>query len=232
MCKLNVKKELIEGEEIWVSCSGGVDSIAGAHYLFNKLKKDVRLFHYNHNLRAQNDKMQEAVERFAEDFELPLKVRKLTSPQGSGEAELRHNRYLSLQEVANQGTVVTCHHLDDCVESYLMNCFNGTPEYNPIPLSTVFGMTRVIRPFLLTPKLAFQKYSTENNLSQYIVDDETNDDQSYRRNWVRNRARPVIEEQYPGVKKVVFKKVEESYRRYFYEQSMTDPRTGFVWEGK
>ena len=211
MCKFNVKKDLIVGEEIWVSCSGGIDSIVGAHYLSRKLKLRVKLFHYNHNLRSQNDQMQEAVQRFAEDHGLQLEVRKLQNFQGSGEAELRHNRYLSLQQLVSQGTVVTCHHLDDCVESYLMNCFNGVPEYCPIPPSTVFGETRVVRPFLLTPKKAFERYSTEYNLDSYIVDDETNLDQGYRRNWVRHRARPVIQEHYPGIQKVVFKKMVEFY---------------------
>lgn len=227
MCKFNVKKELIGGEKVWVSCSGGVDSIAGAHYLFNKLKLQVKLFHYNHNLRAQNDEMEESVRKFAADFNIPLEVRKLTDLQGSGEAELRHNRYLSLQRVVNQGTVVTCHHLDDCVESYLMNCFNGVPEYSPIPVSTVFGETQVVRPFLVTPKRAFERYSTEYDLDKYLVEDETNRDQSYRRNWVRHRCRPIVEEHYPGIRKVVFKKMDRAYTEYIRDHS-----TEFKWEGK
>lgn len=232
MSKFNVKNELIEGEEIWVSCSGGIDSIAGAHYLLKKLKLQVKLFHYNHNLRDQNDEMEEAVRKFAADYNLPIVVKKLTQMCGTGEAELRHNRYLTLQAVANQGTVVTCHHLDDCIESYLMNCFNGTPEYSPIPVSTKFGDTQVVRPFLLTPKKVFSGYASAYNLDEYIVEDETNQDQKYRRNWVRHRARPVIEEHYPGIRKVVLKKVEDSYRKFLYEKKMSDPRTGYVWEGK
>lgn len=209
MCKINCQKELVN-DDVWVACSGGVDSIVVAHYILHKLKRNVKLFHYNHNLREQNDHMEAAVSRFAGDFDLHLRVHTMRVP-ATGEAEMRHNRYLALQRQVGPGQCVTSHHLDDCVESYLMNCFNGVPEHCPIPIRTMFDKTQVIRPFLLTPKLAFQKYSTEYDLDKYVVEDDTNVDQKYRRNWVRHRARPMIEEEYPGLKKVVFKKMVEFY---------------------
>ena len=219
MTRINCKKELV-GDSVWVACSGGVDSIAIAHYLLNKLKRDVRLFHYNHNQRPQNDKMEEAVRKFAVNFNLPLEVRRLNFPV-KGEDELRHNRYLALQGVAKGDEVIMGHHLNDCVESYLMNCFNGVPEYAPIPILGLFGMTRVIRPFMLTPKLGFENYAAAYNLNDYIVQDETNSDTKYRRNWIRNRCIPMIEEEYPGLEKIVFKKMEREYRNIYYQKKIT-----------
>lgn len=215
MSKFNVKKGLITSNDLWLSCSGGVDSIAGAYYLLRKLKLDIKLFHYNHNLRSENDEMESSVINFAEEFNLHLEVRRLSDLNVTSEADLRHYRYSALQEVVGTGTVVTCHHLDDCVESYLMNCFNGVGDHDPIPPYTKFGSTSVIRPFLLTPKTIFERFSTHYNLDRFVVEDETNQDHKYRRNWVRHRCRPVIEEHYPGIRKVVLKKVEDSYKKYF-----------------
>ena len=218
MSKINCKKDIV-GDEIWVSCSGGVDSIAGAHYLMKKLKRKVKLFHYNHRLREQNDDMELSVTKFAQKFNLLLEIRHRegTLNEPLSEASLRNLRLRSMQSVVGEDDIVFCHHLDDCVESYLMNCFNGVPEYCPIPVMTRFEFvdlepkTRVLRPFLLTPKSSFERYSTEYNLDKFVVEDETNRDQKYRRNWVRHRARPVIEEHYPGIQKVVFKKMVEFY---------------------
>lgn len=218
------------GDSIWVACSGGVDSIAIAHYLVNKLKREVKLFHYNHNLRPQNNKMEAAVAKFAGDYDLELSAHSHSFPATS-ENEMRSNRYLALQRIVRVGDCITCHHLNDCVESYLMNCFNGVGDYCPIPICTKFGFTNVIRPFLLTPKRVLEKYAAHHNLYDYIVEDETNCDTKYRRNWVRHRAIPMIEEEYPGLEKVVFKKMKQEYDRISYRDRMTDP-SGYVWEGK
>ena len=104
--------------------------------------------------------------------------------------------------------MVVCHHLDDCVESYLMNCFNGVPEYVPIPFRTSWGDVEVVRPFLLTGKEDFRGYVERHGLMRYVTEDELNGDLSLRRNWVRNCLRPMVETRYVGLSKVVKKKIE------------------------
>ncbi len=214
MRRFNVQKNLIEGEEIWVSCSGGVDSIAGAHFILTKLKKKVKLFHFNHRLRAQNWEMERAVKAFSANFGLPLEVRRASddfTSSAPGEAECRKVRYDALVQVVGDDKVVMFHHLDDCVESYLMNCMNGVPEHCPIPISTEFGNTKIVRPFMLTPKNVFEKWAQTCGLEDYIVEDETNTSTEFRRNWVRHELRPKAEEHYPGLRKIVYKRMEHRY---------------------
>ena len=235
MCRINCKKNLV-GSDIWVACSGGVDSIVAAHYLVKKLKRNVRLFHFNHGLGYYNDKMEASVKLFAQKFNLPLEIRRRdkdckNSPGESEEAFFRRHRINAVKEACGSSQVIFAQHLNDCVESYLMNCFNGVPEYSPIPISTSFGETQVVRPFLLTPKSTLVKYSTNYNLDDYVFEDPSNANTKYRRNWIRNRALPVLEEEYPGLEKVVFKKVSKEYDRLINANRMTDP-SGYVWEGK
>lgn len=224
MCRINCKKELV-GNDVWVACSGGVDSIVVAHYLINKLKrKRVKLFHFNHALRAQNWEMERSVINFAEEFGLPIEVRRARwdprdLQKSPSENNLRAKRLESLVQVVGEGDIIYGHHLNDYVESYLMNTFKGNPEYVPIPIISGFDEMTVIRPFFLTPKKAFEKYAEAYNLNKFIVQDETNSNTKYRRNWVRNRLLPVIGEEYPGLEKVVFKIMVKHYDKLNKEKA-------------
>jgi tRNA(Ile)-lysidine synthase TilS/MesJ len=50
-----------------------------------------------------------------------------------------------------------------------------------------------------------------DNLVDYVEEDETNTDFSMTRNWIRGKVRPEIESRYPGLMKVVKKKVRQDY---------------------
>ena len=222
MSKINCQKELV-GNDVWVACSGGVDSIVVAHYIRCKLKRDVKLFHFNHALRSQNWEMEKAVKRFAEAFGMPIEIRRaiwdptelVKTPR---ENELRIKRLEALVEVVQGSSVIYGHHLNDCVESYLMNTFNGIGERIPIPIATEIDGALVLRPFMLTPKKAFERYADAYCLNDFIVKDETNSDTKYRRNWVRNELIPMVDQTYPGLEKVVFKKMVDYYH------GLGDPR--------
>jgi tRNA(Ile)-lysidine synthase TilS/MesJ len=75
-----------------------------------------------------------------------------------------------------------------------MNCFKGHPDYLPIPVKTEFENFTIIRPFILTMKESMKNYIVENDLNRWVVEDETNKDESYRRNWIRQTLLPQINE--------------------------------------
>ena len=187
------KKSLLNysKESFTIACSGGVDSIAISHLLhYHK----PTIFHYNHNLRPQNDLMEASVKELCKKFDLKLITSHASNYLSSGmdkgsEANARAGRLLAMQSLI-KGKLVFCHHLDDCVESYFMNFLNGHPEYMPIPERTIFGDTEVIRPFCLTTKESLIQYAKKNNLMEFVVEDETNADLKIRRNWVRHVMLP------------------------------------------
>jgi tRNA(Ile)-lysidine synthase len=177
--------------KLTVALSAGVDSVAVAHYIKHRLPRiDMKCFHFNHRLRPQNDEMAANAVKFCKEFNIEL-IHKESDSNERSEAGLRTARYKAM---AGIGYMVTGQHLDDAVENYAYNCFNGVPEYLPIPLVTpynAFNLT-VIRPFILNTKQDFIDYVENHKLQKYVVEDETNTDESIKRNWLRHSIIPAI----------------------------------------
>lgn len=202
---IKLERSLIPSGEFYVAVSGGVDSIAAAHLLIRLYGDRVKIAHFNHNLRDQNYTMQNAVALFGKQFYSTCKtsIRENTTILGSVEDALRRDR-LEFYKSLNSH-IICCHHLNDAVESYVMNMLRGCPEYTPIPASTPIGNDhKIIRPFLKTTKSDFEDYAINNNLYEYIVVDETNKDYTYRRNWIRHEVMPLFKKY--GLNKIVKKK--------------------------
>jgi tRNA(Ile)-lysidine synthase len=196
---------------LYVAVSMGEDSVALSHYLM-KGAHNICLVHVNHGTEYSAH-AQKGFEHFAACFTRSgaarhRQVYSLTIQHNeevpTSEAGLRDLRYSLLdRSLPYNSELVVCHHLGDCVESYLMNCLNGNPEYRPMPPRTMRASYTVVRPFLKTPKAAIEKYIASNNLRQWVVEDPSNADTKYRRNWLRHTIIPEIEKQYKGLNSVV-----------------------------
>lgn len=199
--------------KVTVALSAGSDSIAVAHFLKTKYPKiKLRCFHYNHNIRAQNEFMQSKANQFCGDYDIPIYSVRRTESDDNSEASLREARYKAM---AGFGSVITGHHLDDAVESYLYNCFNGVPEYLPIPLETDYNEIglKILRPFIISDKKEILSYIKENDLQYYVVDDETNTDEKYRRNWLRYSIVPQINDKGYNLQTIVRKRYLEYIKK-------------------
>jgi tRNA(Ile)-lysidine synthetase-like protein len=196
--------------------SGGVDSIAAAHWLMHKYMWGTKftILHFNHDIQPVNHKMQYAVQRFVERFSNGFtrgtfitrhEVLDAAFKNDTSEDGMRRWRHHKLEGLG--GNFVTAHHLGDCVESYLMNCFHGKPEHQPITWSTYFmGNFSIFHPFLETTKEDFIAYAEANDLMKYVVEDPTNKETTQKRNWIRNHIVPQLEERQMGIDTIVRKK--------------------------
>ena len=188
-----------------VCVSGGVDSIVAAHWLKHNYHKEFNIIHFNHGCQDINDDMEERVAQFAKAFGIPCHYS--YRPQylnDTSENGLREWRLSVMKDFG--GKYVTAHHLDDCVENYLMNCFHGTPEYKPIQEFTQFNGFSIYHPFLTTIKGDFIKYAIENDLVKYVVEDPTNKEVTQKRNWIRNVIVPELDAWEMGLQTIVKKK--------------------------
>jgi tRNA(Ile)-lysidine synthase len=186
-----------------VAISGGIDSLACAHFL-HKSGQKFQAIHYNHNQRPQNDLMQKACESFCADHKIKLIVGKCSVRINKNiEDGLRQERLKFFSQVG--GSIVQCQHLQDAVESYISNTFKGCPEHKPIQEFTDFNSFSIYRPFILNIKKNFENWVDKNNLFEYLQIDESNEDQRYERNWIRKTIIPEIESR-RGLNKVVLKK--------------------------
>lgn len=194
-------------------CSGGVDSVAALHYFFKKNISNYRVngYHFNHKLRPQNDLMAEKVAELCKHFNIPLLYSKATKPLKT-EDECRKARFEPLKNYRDS-IIITGHHLNDCVESYLLNCFRGHQGYLPIPFYTQLKEEKDIfisHPFLLTQKEKLKQYCIKHNLMQYVEEDDTNSSiVGSRRNLLRNQIIPILEEEKFGLEKIVKKIIEK-----------------------
>jgi tRNA(Ile)-lysidine synthase len=218
------KSSLIKAETLDVAVSMGMDSFVMMNFLANG-SRNLRLHYVNHgteyaskaekNFRDYVSFLKFKGEKYGRP---PIKIEGFvwgdpTKNSMSKEAEFRDFRYglfdyffSDKKDTTNQ--LIVCHHLDDAVESYLMNAFTSASYDRKLPETTDRGTYEVIRPFLMTPKTSILSYYEEKIYAEdkkYLTVDPSNDDTSFKRNFVRLELLPKIKEQYPGIDKVVRK---------------------------
>ncbi len=197
------KFNLIEkGDKIVVGVSGGPDSITLINILLElKEKYQISLIvaHINHMIR-ENAKIDEAfVKSYCEknkiDFFVEHKnIIELAQKEKRGIEETgRDIRYKFFEEVLNKtkaNKIAIAHNLNDNCETVLMNIIRGTG------ISGLKGIEakrdKYIRPLIETSREEIEEYCKEQNLNPRH--DESNDDNTYTRNKIRNILIPELKE--------------------------------------
>lgn len=184
--------------KINLAFSGGVDSLVVAHFLKNG-KRDLMLLHFNHGCEYSDQIEKECRER-AESLSVPIVVKKIdegTPNKGQSLEDFwRRSRYRWLRSYSDP--FITCHHLDDAVETWVWSALHGNPKLIPMMDD------KVIRPFLTTEKQSFIDYAERHGLVP--VHDEYNFDYDLTRNYIRANIMQHAYKINPGLKKVIRKK--------------------------
>lgn len=192
----------LDTRPIYVALSGGADSVAILHYVKNTLCLDVTAVHVNHGSESayQHELF---VAQQCSNFNVPLITMHITAtkPAKLSQEEFWRNERLNFFHGLD-GTVVTGHHLNDAVETYLFNAFNGKPYTMPV------RNKNICRPLLLTSKQDVLAYCTAHNL-EYVMD-ESNNDVKYARNRIRHNVLPEVLKINPGILTVVRKLIEKA----------------------
>ena len=191
------------GKTIGVALSGGRDSVALAYAL---KKADVSLIAVNveHGIRGEssvNDS--KFVEEFCKKLDIPLlsfsvdvpsfcKQNGYTTEQGA-----RILRYDIFDKVLSDGKcdfIALAHHADDQVETVFMRIIRGTGVRGLCGMSAVSG--KYIRPLLDCTREDINDFIAKNHLP--YVDDETNFDTDYTRNFLREELEK-IKQRFPAL---------------------------------
>ena len=184
-------------KQLAIACSGGVDSMAIVDFL--RRKHDVKLIHVNHN-EGNSDKAEQIVTDYAKKHGLKCEVHKVETDKPSEmswEEFWRTERYkVFIKEPLH---VVTGHHLDDCVETWIWSSLNGIGKIIP------YANRNVIRPFRLTKKEDFINWASKFDVP--FIEDDSNQDMSFTRNIIRHQLMPVALKVNPGLHKVILKKI-------------------------
>jgi len=187
-----------------IACSGGVDSTVLAH-LCHKADLSFALAHVNYQLRdAESDADAQFTASLADEFGVPyystsfdtaaLKVEEEGSLQQIAR-KLRYSWFDELLEQEDFTYVVTAHHRDDNLETFLIHVLRGTGIDGLTGIPAKRGQIR--RPLLQFSKEEIQVYAGENKLQWR--EDKTNETDDYLRNTVRHKLVPVFKELNPDI---------------------------------
>ena len=190
-----------------IGVSGGRDSIALLHWLFQNGYKKLIVCHLNHQLRGRSsDADSRFVEKLAARYDVDLamesaNVRALATKQKvSIEPAAREVRYKFFARVAKEKrarTIFLGHHADDLVETFLINLFRGSGTtglgaMRDVSKRRVDGVDlTIVRPFLGVWRHEINEYIAEHRLK--FREDASNKDIASLRNRVRQRIIPSLE---------------------------------------
>ena len=194
-----IRKTLIQqcgihrGDHVTVALSGGRDSVVLTHLLLSlraELGITLSALHVHHGLRTASDEEERFVRLLCDRLSLPLKVHHLSLGEHKGESTemaAREARYtLFGEEIARGRYVATAHHLDDCMETFLINLCRGCGVQGLA--SIPYRREGIIRPMLDIPSEEVASFAAAHALEWR--EDESNTDTYYLRNFMRREILP------------------------------------------
>ena len=189
---------------VTVACSGGLDSMAFLHFLL-KGKRLVDLAYFNHDTQHARQ-AEDFVKIYAAKHRLNLVIGRVKGTKGklSLEEFWRNERYDFLSSHGSK-FIITCHHLDDAVETWLMSAFHGNPKLIPYKRDS-----NIYRPLLLTGKSSIRDYAIRKKVEW--IEDPSNKQTTHTRNYVRHNILPHIIKVHPGIRTTIRKKLISAYK--------------------
>lgn len=199
--QLAAAKLLSPQQTVVVAVSTGVDSMVLLH-LLQRLpaaeRPRVVVAHVNHHLREQSQMEADYLRQYCQQQNLKLVMADwlpAAHPKSGIEAAGRQFRYHVFAKVMRENratAVLTAHHANDQVETYLMKLARGgdISQLTGIATSRPFATGRLIRPLLTWSKDQLRNYAAEQHVVYF--EDVTNQDVALTRNRIRHRVVPEL----------------------------------------
>ncbi|GAB4018977.1 tRNA lysidine(34) synthetase TilS [Spirosoma koreense] len=200
-------------DRVLLAVSGGLDSVVMAE-LFHQLGQPFAIGHVNFGLRdAESDADALFVENKAKQYGVPFHVIRFDTAALAVERglsiqmvarELRYDWFAQLLQQHSYTCVATAHHLNDVLETMLLNLTRGTgiaglhgiaPSHNGI-----------VRPLLFATRSQLAEYAESRNLT--YREDRSNAEDKYARNRIRHHVVPVLTVLNPGFWQTLLRTVE------------------------
>lgn len=220
----------LEGKKLLLATSGGIDSMVLLH-LCQQSGFDVRAAHCNFQLRGEESDADEEfvkseceklgvltfvthfdTQKFADDFKLSVQVAART---------LRYDWFKTLLINNDYDYILTAHHLDDSLETFLINFTraSGLDGLTGIPKQNGY----IIRPLLAFSRNEIEDFAKENGIKWR--EDSSNASDKYLRNKLRHDVIPILKELNPSL----LRSFESTISNLQQAQTMVDDASRIVY---
>ncbi|QMV15208.1 tRNA lysidine(34) synthetase TilS [Vibrio spartinae] len=197
-----------------LALSGGIDSRVLLHLLARYVRDNqcpAMAVHVHHGLSSFAERWVERCREWCAEEGLPFQVAYIQfDTQGKGlEAAARQARYQALEHYIDEGDLLlTGQHRDDQLETFLLALKRGSgPKgLSGMAASMPFHQGRLIRPLLHCARAEIEAYANTHQLSW--VEDESNQDTRFDRNFLRHEVMPLLVERWPHFPQAVQRSAE------------------------
>ncbi|MCK6386699.1 MAG: tRNA lysidine(34) synthetase TilS [Zoogloea sp.] len=193
-----------QARRIRVGLSGGLDSTVLLHLLASlrqTLPIELAAAHVQHGLVAGSAAWADDCRRLCDGLAVPLVVCPVQVDRrhpGGLEAAAREARRAALVALGDE-VLALAHHRDDQAETVLFRAIRGAGVRGAggmRPVAVAGTGPLVWRPLLDVPRSALLAYARAHGLAW--VDDPSNADSGFSRNFLRNEVLPLVESRFPG----------------------------------
>ncbi len=187
-----------------VAFSGGLDSTVLLHQLRawqqQYPESHLRALHVHHGLSPNADHWAAHCLRVCEQWQLPCEVLRVTvdGKENGIEAAARTARYQAMSAALLPGEVLlTAQHLDDQCETFMLALKRGSGPAGlaAMPTARALGSHQLVRPLLNQSRQSLEAYADAHQLEW--IEDESNQDPRYDRNFLRQRLLPALYQRWP-----------------------------------
>lgn len=202
------------GRRLSLALSGGVDSVVLLHLLLplrGTLDFSLSAIHVNHQISPHASAWADFCADLCAQHAIPLQVEKVYVPRRSKsglEAAARAARYAVFADL-DCDVLLLAHHLDDQVETLLLNLLRGTglrgaagmPESRQVFLRHEEAGLVLARPLIEVPRATLLDYAKQHHLRW--IEDESNIDTGFTRNFLRHEVLPLVGQRYPAYRETL-----------------------------
>lgn len=212
--KLQFLEQCPKSVNFWVSYSGGLDSQVLLYALTRLLPTSrLRAIHVNHGWHADAVKWAYFCQQTCENLGIYCEIIAVNAQPKAGESPeacARQARYSAIAESIPMGDyLLTAHHLDDQAETLLLQLLRGSGIRGlaSMPFCQALAKITLMRPLLKFTRTELYSYAREQKLSW--IEDSSNTDLRFNRNFIRHQVLPFIQQRWPQANKTLARSTEK-----------------------
>lgn len=200
---INKQFSFLKEKKLLIAISGGVDSVVLTH-LLHQLQFNISLAHCNFQLRKEESDIDEV---FVKELGESLNIQTYTTHFNTNEyatknklstqlaaRELRYSWFDKLSQENAFDYILTAHHADDNLETFLINLSRGTGLEGLTGIPSINN--NIVRPLLIFSREEILNFAKQNNIEWR--EDKSNAETKYVRNKIRHQITPTLKELNPS----------------------------------